>query len=71
MLLKKLRLKSVRLIISLSPTIGIGIEKRIKDKHFLILEPTAQFGILNISDTPLSDKLWSVGLKIAYHFGIK
>lgn len=57
--------------VNISPTIGIGVEKQMGDKHFLIIEPCFQYGVLKIIDTPVTGHLWSFGVKLGYQFGLK
>ena len=57
--------------INISPMISLGVEKRIKDKSFIRIEPTFRYGILKIIDAPITANLWSAGLNLSYYFGLK
>jgi len=57
--------------INFSPTISVGLEKRFKNKSVIRLEPTFNYGLVNIIDTPVATKLWSAGLNISYYLRLK
>jgi hypothetical protein len=56
--------------INLSPTISCGIDYKINDKMFFRVEPTFRYGILKMTDTPVTQYLWNAGLNISYYFGL-
>lgn len=57
--------------INFSPLISLGIEKKIKNKSFIRIEPTFMYGVLKIIDAPITANLWNAGLNISYYFGLK
>jgi hypothetical protein len=57
--------------INFSPEISVGVEKRIKDKIFIRVEPAFRYGVLKIIDAPITANLWSAGLNVSYYFGLK
>ncbi|MEI6348053.1 MAG: outer membrane beta-barrel protein [Bacteroidota bacterium] len=56
--------------INLSPTISLGIDWRISNRHSLRVEPTFRYGILKIIDAPITGYLWNAGLNVSYYFGL-
>lgn len=66
----KTSLESYRQV-NISPMLSIGVEKKIKERHFIRIEPTFRYGLLKIIDTPVSARLWSLGLNLSYYFGLK
>lgn len=56
--------------INLSPTISCGIDYKANDKMFFRIEPTFRYGILKMTDTPVTQYLWNAGLNISYYFGL-
>ena|ERR1700752_860344 len=56
--------------INFSPTISCGIDYKINDKMFFRVEPTFRYGILKMTDTPVTQYLWSAGLNVSYYFGL-
>ena len=57
--------------VNISPQISIGVEKKIKNRSYIRLEPTFRYGLLNIIEAPITAKLWNAGLNISYYFGAK
>jgi hypothetical protein len=56
--------------VNLSPMVSCGIEYMITAKMFFRIEPTFRFGILKLSDTPVTQYLWNAGLNVSYYFKI-
>lgn len=57
--------------LDISPLISIGILYKLNNKSFLKAEPTFRYGIINITDTPVTDYLWNAGLNIGYYYHLK
>ncbi len=56
--------------VNISPTISVGIDYKINNRMNLRVEPTFRYGVLKITDTPVTDYLYSGGLNISYYFGL-
>jgi hypothetical protein len=56
--------------VNLSPTISIGIDYKINEKMNLRIEPTFRYGVIAISDDPVTDYLYNGGLNISYYYGL-
>jgi hypothetical protein len=54
--------------LDISPLISLGIDFKITDKIRWVAEPIFRFGILNTTDTPVTEKLWNMGLNIAAYY---
>ena len=57
--------------INLSPTISLGVEKQFNNQSLIRVEPTFNYGLLDIIDTPVRAKLWNVGLNVSYYLRLK
>lgn len=57
--------------VNLSPTISLGMDYGFSKKINLRVEPTFRYGLLKISDTPVTSYLWSAGLNITCYYRIK
>lgn len=51
--------------INLSPMASIGIDYKISNRINLRAEPTYRYGILKITDTPVTAYLWNAGLNLS------
>lgn len=56
--------------VNFSPTISAGIDYEINSSMNVRIEPVFKYGVRKIIDTPLTAYLYSVGLNVAYYFGI-
>ncbi len=56
--------------VNLSPNISIGIDYKINEKMNLRIEPTFRYGVIAISDDPVTDYLYNGGLNISYYYGL-
>jgi hypothetical protein len=56
--------------VNLSPTISIGIDYKINEKMNLRIEPTFRYGVIAISDDPVTNYLYNGGLNISYYYGL-
>ncbi|HTA62930.1 MAG TPA: outer membrane beta-barrel protein [Bacteroidia bacterium] len=56
--------------INLSPNVSCGIDYKVNNKMFFRIEPTFRYGILKMTDTPVTQYLWNAGLNISYYFGL-
>jgi len=56
---------------NVSPQISLGVEKRIKNRSFIRIEPIFKYGVLKIIDAPITANLWSAGFNISYYFALK
>jgi hypothetical protein len=52
---------------NLFPTIGTGVAYRLNDRHELRLEPTFRYGMLKITDQPITGYLWSAGVNLGWY----
>jgi hypothetical protein len=52
---------------NLFPTIGTGLAYRLNDRHELRLEPTFRYGMLKITDQPITGYLWSAGVNFGWY----
>jgi hypothetical protein len=57
--------------INISPMISLGADYRINDKMYLRAEPTFRYAMLKITNTPVTEHLWSAGLNIGFYYGLK
>lgn len=55
--------------LNLFPSIGLGFCYKLNPISSIRFEPTFQYGILKTIDAPVSEHLWSGGLRIGYYFG--
>ncbi|HRH03007.1 MAG TPA: outer membrane beta-barrel protein [Bacteroidia bacterium] len=55
--------------VNITPTISVGIDYKINSRMNLRVEPTFRYGILKITNDPLTGYLYSAGLNISYYFG--
>lgn len=56
--------------VNITPTISVGIDYKINSRMNLRVEPTFRYGILKITNDPLTEYLYSGGLNISYYFGL-
>jgi len=56
---------------NLSPMISLGLGYRINDHLYLSIEPTFRYGILKITDTPVTEYLWNAGLNTGIHYTLR
>ena len=49
---------------NLSPSLSLGLEYRFTKQLCLRAEPTINYGLLQIRDSPISGHLWSAGMRI-------
>jgi len=54
--------------INFSPTVSCGIDYKINDKMFFRIEPTFRYGILKMTDTPVTQYIWNAGLNLSWYF---
>jgi hypothetical protein len=54
--------------INLSPTVSCGIDYKINNKMFFRVEPTFRYGIVKMTETPVTQYLWNAGLNISWYF---
>ena len=54
--------------LNISPTVSVGIDYSISSKFSLRAEPTFRYGLIKISDTPVTAYLWSWGLNISCYY---
>ena len=57
--------------LGISPTISVGADYKVNNRINLRAEPTFRYGLLKISDTPITAYLWSAGLNISCYYAIK
>lgn len=57
--------------VNISPIVSLGIDWKLNSKNNLRIEPTFRYGVLKITNEPLTDYLWNAGLNISYYFGLK
>ncbi len=53
--------------VNLSPTVSLGVEYAFLPSMSVRAEPTFRFGVLQITDTPVTGHLYSAGLQISYY----
>jgi hypothetical protein len=53
---------------NISPTVSAGIAFDLSDKMALAIEPTFKYGLIALTDTPVAEKLYSVGLNTTLYF---
>lgn len=56
--------------VNLSPFLSLGADYKINEKMNLRLEPIFRYGLLKTTETPLTDRLYSVGLNIGLYVGL-
>lgn len=56
---------------NISPTISVGVDYKINNKINLRAEPTFRYGLLKITDTPVTATLWSGGLNFSCYYLLK
>jgi len=56
--------------INLSPTVSFGVDYQINSNMNLRIEPTFRYGILKITDSPVTGYLYNGGLNIGYYYGL-
>lgn len=56
--------------VNISPTVSLGIDYKINRRMNLRVEPSFRYGVLKISDTPVTEYLYTGGLNISYYFGL-
>ena len=56
--------------VNLSPMVSCGIEYTINPRMFFRIEPTFRYGILKLSDTPVTQYLWNAGINVGYYFSL-
>jgi hypothetical protein len=56
--------------VNLSPTISIGIDYKINEKMNLRIEPTFRYGVIAISDDPITYYLYNGGLNMSFYYGL-
>jgi len=57
--------------LNFSPIISFGIESSLKNNHIIRIEPSFNYGLLKIINSPVTAKLWSAGINFSYYFGLK
>ncbi len=57
--------------INFMPTVSIGIDYVINNKFNLKLEPTFRYGLVKIIKTPITERLWNVGLNMGFYYTLK
>ncbi|OYU95371.1 MAG: hypothetical protein CFE21_09480 [Bacteroidetes bacterium B1(2017)] len=55
--------------LNLFPSLGVGFCYKLTPTSNIRLEPTFQYGVLKTIDAPISEHLWSGGLRMGYYFG--
>jgi hypothetical protein len=55
-------------IINLSPMVSLGIDWKITPKINLKAEPTVRYGIIKITDAPITGHLWNCGLNVGCYY---
>lgn len=55
---------------NLSPMISVGIDYKISPKLNLKAEPTFRYGVLKISDTPITEYLWNCGVNVGCYYSL-
>ena len=51
--------------LNISPLVSAGVTYKLNDKFSLRAEPTLRYGVLKITDTPVSKYLWNCGLNFS------
>lgn len=57
--------------LNLSLQLGMGLRYRINERLRLMVEPVVKYGLFKSADTPVAEKLWTVGLNSGIYFSIK
>ncbi len=57
--------------VDISPTISAGIDYKLNDKIYLIVEPMFEYGVIKTRDTPVTEHLWDAGINIGFYYGLK
>jgi hypothetical protein len=57
--------------INISPTVSFGIAYQLTSKLNLRAEPAFRYGIIKITDTPITAYLWSAGLNFSCYYALK
>jgi len=56
---------------NVSPSVSAGVDYRMNSEISVKFEPTFTYGLIKITDSPISGRLWSAGLNFSVYFQIK
>ncbi len=56
--------------ISLSTQASAGVSYKLNEKINILIEPTIRYGLLKITDTPVSARLWSGGINFSCFYSL-
>lgn len=57
--------------IDISPMVSIGVDYKLNNKIYLIVEPTFRYGLIKVKDAPVAEKLWNAGLNFSCYYVFK
>lgn len=57
--------------INISPMVSFGADYRLNHKMYLRAGPVFRYGMLNIINTPISERLWNAGLNMGFYYRLK
>ena len=55
---------------NLSPHVKLGVRCNVSDSQYIMSEMYYRLGVVDLTDTPLSAKLWSSGIQLGYFWRI-
>jgi hypothetical protein len=53
---------------NLTPAISVGVQFGINQKMFFRIEPTFKYGVLKMTNTPITQYIWNAGLNVSWYF---
>ncbi len=57
--------------INISPMVSFGADYRLNRKMYLRAGPVFRYGMLNIINSPVTERLWNAGLNLGFYYGLK
>jgi len=55
---------------NLSPMLSAGVAYQLNERMHVRLEPTFRYGVLKVSDSPITMRLWDLGLNAGFYFSL-